>query len=225
MKNSSTGAAGNITKPSAEKLLADNRPLQILRLDSSARYADSVSRHLTDHMVARLLREYPKANVTTRDLAVGLPLPTEAFVDGSLYSMQNPTPAMQAAMPLSNELVAELVAADVVVLGLPVYNWTVPSTFKTYVDQVNRVGVTFRYVDGVRHGLLQTRSVYIVFTSAATTIGSDNDFATPYARFLWQALGIQHVEFIDASGLLFNAEENTRKAEAQIDQLVLPVFA
>lgn len=201
------------------------RPLDILRLDSSPRYADSVSRHLTDHLVARLLREYPEANVTTRDLAVGLPLPTETFADGSVYSMQNPTPAMQAALQLSNEMAAELVAADVVVLGMPLYNWTVPSTFKAYVDQISRLGVTFEYVDGVRHGLLSARSVYIVFTSGGTGIGSDNDFATPYARFLWQTLGIQHVEFIDAAGLLFNAEEKTRKVEEQIDQLVLPVLA
>ena len=201
------------------------RPLEILRLNSSSRYADSVSRHLTDHLVARLLREYPEANVTTRDLSVGLPLPTETFVDGSVYSMQNPTPAMQAAMQLSNEMAAELVAADVVVLGMPLYNWTVPSTFKAYVDHVTRLGVTFEYVDGVRHGLLRARSVYILFTSGGTGIGSDNDFATPYATYLWQTLGIQHVEFIDAAGLLFNAEEKTRKAEEQIDQLVLPVFA
>lgn len=201
------------------------RPPEVLRIDSSPRYVDSVSRHLTDHLVARLLREYPEANVTTRDLAVGLPLPTETFVDGSVYSMQNPTPAMQAATQLSNEMAAELLAADVVVLGLPVYNWTVSSTFKAYVDHISRLGVTFEYVDGVRHGLLRARSVYILFTSGGTGRGSDNDFATPYARFLWQTLGIQHVEFIDAAGLLFNAEEKTRKAEEQIDQLVLPVFA
>ncbi len=202
-----------------------NQPLHILRLDSSPRRADSVSRHLTDHLMARLLRDYPEANVTTRDLAVGLPLPTEPFVEGSVYAMQNPTPAMQAATQLSDELAAELLAADVVVLGLPVYNWTVPSTFKAYVDQIVRLGVTFGYVDGVRHGLLRARSVYIVLTSGGTGMGSDVDFATPYARFLWQTLGIQHVEFIDAAGLLFSAEEITRKAEAQIEQLVLPVFA
>ena len=144
------------------------QPLKILRLDSSPRYVDSVSRHLTDHLMARLLREYPEATVTTRDLAVGLPLPTETFVDGSVYSMQNPTPAMQAATQLSNEMAAELLAADVVVLGLPVYNWTVPSTFKAYVDQISRLGVTFGYVDGVRHGLLRARNVYIVFTSGGT---------------------------------------------------------
>ncbi|GAB3220926.1 FMN-dependent NADH-azoreductase [Spirosoma arcticum] len=201
------------------------RPLEILRIDSSPRYADSVSRHLTDHLVARLLREYPEANVTTRDLAVGLPLPTEAVIDGILYSMQNPTPAMQAAIQLSNEMVAELLTADVMVLGLPLYNWAVPSTFKAYVDHISRPGVTFDYVDGVSHGLLRAHSVYIVFTSGGRAMGSDKDFATPYARFLWQTLGIQHVEFIDAAGLLFNAEEKTRKAEEQIDQLVLPVFA
>ncbi|BDU26913.1 NAD(P)H-dependent oxidoreductase [Flavobacterium sp. GSB-24] len=197
------------------------RPLDILRIDSSSRYVDSVSRHLTDHFVARLLREYPQANLTTRDLAAGLPIPTEAFVDGSLYSMQNPTPAMQAAMQLSNEMVAELLAADLVVLGMPIYNWTVPSTFKAYIDHVNRLGVTFEYLDGVSHGLLRARSIYIIFTSGGTGLGSEKDFATPYVKYLWQTLGIEHVQFIDASGLLFNAEENTRKAEDQIDQLVL----
>ena len=201
------------------------RPLEILRIDSSPRYADSVSRHLTNHLVTRLLREYPEANVTTRDLAVGLPLPTEAVVDGILYSMQNPTPAMQAAIQLSNEMVAELLATDMVVLGLPLYNWTVPSTFKAYVDHITRPGVTFGEVDGVLQGLLRARSIYIVYTSGGRARGSDKDFATPYAQFLWQTLGIQHVEFIDAAGLLFNAVENTRKAEEQINQLKFPVFA
>lgn len=201
------------------------RPLQILRIDSSPRYADSVSRHLTDHLVARLLREHPEANVTTRDLAVSPPLPTEAFVDGIVYSMQNPTPAMQAATQLSDEMVAELLAADVVVLGLPLYNWTIPSTFKTYVDYITRPGLTFEYIDGVSHGKLRAQSVYIAFTSGGTDMGSYKDFATPYTKYLWQTLGIQHVQFIEASGLLFNAAENTRKAEHQIEQLELPVFA
>ncbi|MXS72634.1 FMN-dependent NADH-azoreductase [Flavobacteriaceae bacterium W22] len=200
------------------------RPLEILRLDSSSRYADSVSRHLTDHLVTRLLREYPEANVTTRDLAAGLPLPNEAFVDGSLYSMQNPTSVMQEAMQISNEMVAELITADVVVLGMPLYNWTVPSTFKSYIDHVSRLNTTFEYVDGVSQGLLRARSVYILFTSGGTGIGSEKDFATPYAKYLWQTLGIQHVQIIDASGLLFNPEEKIRNAKTQIDQLVLPVF-
>ncbi|MBW8523230.1 NAD(P)H-dependent oxidoreductase [Chryseobacterium chendengshani] len=201
------------------------RSLEILRIDSSSRYADSVSRHLTDHLVARMLREYPDANFTTRDLAADLPLPTEAFVDGSLYSLQNPNPTMQAAVQLSNEMVSELLTADIVVLGMPIYNWTVPSTFKAYVDHVSRLGETFAYVDGVSQGLLRARSVYILFTSGGTGIGSEKDFATPYATYLWQTLGIQHVEIIDASGLLFNAEEKTRNAKIQIDQLLLPVFA
>lgn len=204
---------------------AHTRPIEILRLDSSPRQADSVSRHLTDHLLARLLEEHPEAKVTTRDLAAGLPLPTEAFVNGSLYAMQNPTPAMQAAIQLSNEMVAELLAADVVVLGMPIYNWTIPSTFKAYVDYVSRLGVTFAYIDGVSKGLLRARSIYILFTSGGTGIGSEKDFATPYTTYLWKTLGIQDVQIIDASGLLFNAEEIIRNAKTQIDQLAFPVFA
>ncbi len=201
------------------------RPLEILRLDSSSRYADSVSRNLTDYFVARLLKEYPEAKVTTRDLAAGLPLPTEDFVDGSLYSMENPTPVMQTALQLSNEMVTELIAADLVVLGMLLYNWTVPSTFKSYIDHVSRLNTTFEYVDGVSEGLLRARSVYIIFTSGGTGIGSEKDFATPYAKYLWQTLGIQNVHIIDASGILFNTEERIHNAKNQIDQLVLPVFA
>lgn len=204
---------------------SSGKRLQILRVDSSPRYSDSVSRQLTDYMVARLLREYPDANVTTRDLAVGLTLPTETVVDGALYSMQNPTPAMEAAIRLSNELVAELIGADVVVLGLPLYNWTIPSTFKAYVDHVNRLGATFEYIDGVSHGKLRAHSIYVLFTSGGNGMGSEKDFATPYVKYLWQTLGIKNVQFVDASGLLFNADENTRKAKAEIDQLALPAFA
>lgn len=200
------------------------RPLQILRLDSSARYTDSVSRQLTDQMVARLLKDYPEAEVTTRDLAVGLPLPTEPMVDGILYAMQNPTPAMVAAKQLSDEMADELLAADVVVLGLPIYNWTIPSTFKSYVDHISRPGVTFEYVDGVSRGKLKAKSVYILYTSGGTSIGSHKDFASAYLKYLWQTLGIQHVEFIEASVLLFNAVECIQNAEAQIAQLEIPAF-
>lgn len=201
------------------------RPLQILRLDSSARYADSVSRQLTDQMVARLLQDYPEAEVTTRDLAVGLPLPTEPMVDGILYAMQNPTPAMVAAKQLSDEMAEELLAADVVVLGLAIYNWTIPSTFKAYVDHISRPGLTFEYVDGVSRGKLKAKSVYILYTSGGTSIGSHKDFASAYLKYLWQTLGIQHVEFIEASELLFNAAECIQNAEAQIAQLEIPTFS
>lgn len=215
MNTSQTGAAVN----------ASASPLQILRLDSSARYAESASRQLTDQMVARLLRDYPEAKVITRDLAVGLPLPTEPMVDGILYAMQNPTPSMQVAKKLSDEMAAELLAADVVVLGLPIYNWTIPSTFKAYVDHISRPGVTFEYVDGVSRGKLKAKSVYILFTSGGTSIGSFKDFATPYLKYLWQTLGIQQVHFIEASELLFNAAECIQKAEGQINQLEIPAFS
>lgn len=215
MNTTQTGAGDNAT----------SRPLQILRIDSSARYAESASRLLTDHMVARLLRDYPEAEVTTRDLAVGLPLPTEPMVDGILYAIQNPTPAMQAAKQLSDEMAAELLAADVVVLGLPIYNWTIPSTFKAYVDHISRPGVTFEYVDGVSRGKLKAKSVYILYTSGGTSIGSFKDFATPYLKYLWQTLGIEQVHFIEASDLLFNAAECIQNAAAQIGQLEIPAFS
>lgn len=198
----------------------------ILRLDSSARYPGSVSRHLTDQLVARLLRAFPNANLKTRDLAEGLPLPTEAFVDGTLYAMQNPNAVMQAAIQHSNEMVTELLAADVVVLGLPLYNWSVPSAFKAYVDQITRLGVTFEYLsDGTTRGKLRAQHVYILFTSGGTSIGSEKDFATPYLTFLWKKLGVPNVHYIEASGLLGNPEEITRNARTRIDQMALPVFA
>lgn len=206
--------------------IGDKKAPKILRLDSSSRYAHSASRQLTDHLIERLQQEYPGSSLKTRDLAGSIPLPTEAYVDGSLYSMQSPSPAMKAATQLSDELVAELIDADVIVLGLPVYNWTFNSTFKAYVDQISRLGVTFEYLeDGTTRGKLRAHTIYIVFTSGGTAIDSEKDFATPYLKFLWNKLGIPNVKFIEATDLLGNPEKTLSDAKAQIDQLLLPAYA
>lgn len=196
--------------------------MNILRIDSSPRLAASDSRKLTDKMVARLQREYPAAAVIVRDLAKHIIFPNEAYTWGTVYNAQSPTADQQAASQFSNELAAELLAADLIVLGMPIYNWTIPSTFKAYIDQISRPGVTFAYVDGKAIGKLKATDIYILFTTGGTEIGSYKDFATPYTTFLWKTLGVTNVHWIEANGMLYQAEASLAKADAAIASVALP---
>lgn len=194
--------------------------MNILRIDSSARHTGSVSRQLTDQLLTRLLEAHPAANVTVRDLAEPVPAITEAFTYGILYDMPNPTPEGKSAAKASDALVAELLAADTVVLGLPLYNWTIPSLFKTYIDQITRPSLMFEYIDRVFYGKLKPITVYIVYTAGGTPKGSPKDFATAYTEFWWKTMGAKEVIWILADNLMWEPG-NLAAAQARVDALSL----
>jgi FMN-dependent NADH-azoreductase len=114
----------------------------ILRIDASARRSGSVSRDLADRIVARI---GAGATVTTRDLADGVPLIDEAWIGSAYTPPADRTAEQRERLALSDTLVAELQAADTLVIGLPIYNFGVPAAFKAWIDQVARAGVTFEY--------------------------------------------------------------------------------
>ncbi len=116
-------------------------PHSILRLDASARRDGSVTRDLTSRILAR----FPQADVTTRDLADGLPLIDAAWVAANFTPEADRDAAQRAALALSDTLIAEVRAADTLVIGLPIYNFGVPATLKAWIDLIARAGVTFRY--------------------------------------------------------------------------------
>jgi FMN-dependent NADH-azoreductase len=194
--------------------------MNILRIDSSARRTGSVSRQLTDQLLGRLIVAHPDASVTVRDLAADIPPIGEAFTYGILYDLPNPTPEGKAAAEVSDALVAELLAADTVVLGLPLYNWTVPSLLKTYIDQVTRPGLMFDYIDRVFYGKLKPITVYIVYTAGGTPKGSPKEFATAYTEFWWKTMGAREVVWILADNLMWEPG-NLAAAQAQVDALSL----
>lgn len=195
-------------------------PLNILRIDASARSTGSVSRDLTDRIETRY-RAATDARVTTRDLASGLPQIDEAWVEANFTPAADRSAAQRDRLALSDELVAELRAADVIVIGTPIYNFSVPAALKAWIDLVARAGVTFQYAEYGPKGLLEGKRAIIAVASGGTEVGSEIDFATGYLRHVLGFLGITDVVFVNADRLAVDAEGTIRAAQEAVETLAI----
>lgn len=190
--------------------------MKLLRIDSSAATQGSVTRDLTDRIITALA---PEA-VTTRDLAkTPLPQITEEWITARATPEADRTEEQHAELTLSDALVAELATADTLVIGLPVYNFSVPASLKAWIDLVARVGVTFRYTPEGPVGLLTGKRAIIAMASGGTAAGSDIDFASGYLRHVLGFVGITDVTLIAADALAKDPDGTVSRAHAAIDGL------
>ncbi|GFE65214.1 FMN-dependent NADH-azoreductase [Litoreibacter roseus] len=188
--------------------------MTILHIDASARSDGSVSRKLTASIVDQLGGE-----VIRRDLADGLPFVDEAWVGATFTPTDQRTQDQKHALALSDKLVAELQAADTLVIGAPIYNFGVPAVLKAWIDMIARLGVTFKYTSDGPVGLLEGKRAVIVIASGGTAAWSDIDFATPHLRQIMTFVGINDVEFVIADTLGAGADQKIAAAQTQIDAL------
>ncbi len=184
------------------------KPLNILEVSASGRRGDSVSRQLTADVINALEDRYGSASVVKRDLNDGIGFVDETWIAANFRPADERTASERERLAESDRLVAELEAADVIVIGAPIYNFGVPATLKAWVDQVARARVTFRYTDAGPEGLLEGKKAYVVIASGGVPVDAAVDFATPYLRHALGFLGIHDVEVIAADRL------NARGAEA-----------
>lgn len=190
----------------------------ILHINTSARTNGSQSRELSAKLVARLRR--PETTVTHRDLgATPPPAVTEDWVNANFTPDQDRTSAQNEILALSDELIAELEAADTLVLGVPIYNFGVPAALKAWVDQVARARKTFQYTENGPEGLLTGKKAYVVIASGGTKSGSDIDFATPYVKHVLGFIGIHDVEIVAADQLMMDAEATLKAANDAIEAI------
>lgn len=201
--------------------MQSNTPKTLLRIDASARYEASSSRALTDAAVNALRTRHPDLAVIERDLADGVPFVDEDWVGATFTPEAERSEAQHRALGGSDELVAELEAADVVVLGVPMYNFGVPAVLKAWMDQVARAGRTFRYTEQGPVGLLENKRAWIVVTSGGVPLNAPVDFATPHIVQFLNFLGIEDTEVIDATRQNFAADEVMSAAHARIAELAL----
>lgn len=192
----------------------------ILRIDSSARRAGSVTRELTGRIVERLRATGP-VSVTERDLADGVPLIDETWVAANFTAPEARTPEQVEALAFSDKLVAELQDADVIVIGVPMYNFAIPASLKAWIDLVTRAGVTFRYTPNGPEGLLKGKRAILAVATGGTDVGSAIDFATRYMRHILGFIGITDVEVVHADRVAIDAEAALREATAEIEALPL----
>ncbi|MCL7463865.1 NAD(P)H-dependent oxidoreductase [Phaeovulum sp. NW3] len=191
----------------------------ILRIDASIKSEGSVSRRLTDRIIARLTAANPAASVTERDLSQGVPQIDGAWL-GAVFTPADQRNADQAAIAAkADEYLNEVRAADILVIGLPVYNFGVPAQMKAWIDQLARKGETFTYTETGPVGLLTGKRAIIALSSDGTPFGSEIDFASGYMRHILGFFGITDVEFVAADKMVFAPEETLSRAEAAVDAI------
>ncbi len=174
----------------------------LLQLNTSLFSTGGQSSRLADEFVARWRANHPRGEVIVRDLArEPVPHLTAERFGAFLAKPGERTPEQQAVVAASNALIDELKRADVIVLGLPMYNFGVPSTLKAYFDHVARAGVTFRYTEKGAVGLLTGKQAYAFATRGGFYNGTDADTQTAFVRQFLGFLGITDVTFVYAEGL------------------------
>ncbi|WP_202903892.1 FMN-dependent NADH-azoreductase [Halocynthiibacter namhaensis] len=187
----------------------------LLHIDASARSQGSISRELSTKITAR----FEGATITRRDLANALPQIDEAWIGANFTPAADRSDAQTALLAQSDSLVDEIMAADVLVIGVPIYNFSVPASLKAWIDLISRVGRTFQYTENGPQGLLTNKRAILAVASGGTQVESAIDFAVPYLKHVLAFNGITEVEVIAADALGQDAEAKLQSAQSAIAAL------
>lgn len=196
--------------------------MKILQINTSARSAGANSTRLADSITARLKARNPAAVIELRDLAANPhPVLDEAAL-GALFTPAEHRTAEQAArVALDDALIAQLQSADVIVLGVPMYNFGVPVQLKTWIDAIAKAGTTFRYTENGPEGLIKGKKVYVALARGGIYRDTPADSQVPYLKAVLGFVGMTDVDFIYAEGLAMGADSADKgfaAAAAQIDE-------
>ncbi|MGB1580262.1 MAG: FMN-dependent NADH-azoreductase [Nevskiales bacterium] len=192
---------------------------QLLQINSSLFAGQGQSSQLTDAFVSRWQQSHPQTQVSKRDFA-SEPVPhlTAESFQAFITPAQERSAAQQQAVAYSDHLIDELRQADVIVLGLPMYNFGVPSQLKAWFDHIARAGVTFKYSETGPVGLLQDKTVYVLAARGGLYQGTPKDTQTQYVTDFFNFIGIQDVNFVYAEGLSMGDDARSAALdEAQSD--------
>lgn len=193
--------------------------MNILQINGSARSEAGNSTRIASDIVARLQAANPGATLVQRDLARDpAPVIDEAALGALFTPAEQRTPEQAARVAASDALVAEVQAADVLVLGVPMYNFGISTQLKNWIDAIARAGVTFRYTENGPEGLVKGKKVYVAFARGGRYRGTAADTQTPYLQTVLGFLGMTDIHFVYAEGL--NMGEDAVKqgfAEAAAD--------
>jgi FMN-dependent NADH-azoreductase len=198
--------------------------MNILQINSSARREGSQSTKLARTLVERITAANPGATLTVRDLAAN---PHPHLDEAALHALFTPADQRSAEhharVALDDALIAELKAADVVVIGAPMYNFGISTQLKNWIDAISRAGVTFRYGATGPEGLLTGKTVYVALTRGGMYRNTPADTQVPYLTMVLGFLGMKDVKFVYAEGLAMGpeaAEKAMASASTQIDEAV-----
>jgi len=196
----------------------------LLQINASLNNGNGQSSQLANQFVDAFHKRRPDAKIVVRDVAAAEPVPhlnAERF-GAFITKAEERSAAQRAVVAYSDILINELKQADVIVLGLPMYNFGVPSQLKAYFDHIARVGVTFKYTEKGPAGQLTGKKVYVFAARGGLYAGTPMDTQTSYVRDFLRFLGMDDVEFVYAEGLAISPESKEvglAKAVAEIARL------
>ncbi|MGO9994997.1 MAG: FMN-dependent NADH-azoreductase [Steroidobacteraceae bacterium] len=196
----------------------------LLQINASINNSNGQSSQLADQFVAAFRKRYPESRIVVRDVAADEPVPhldAERF-GAFITKPEERSAAQRTVVAYSDTLVNELKQADVIALGLPMYNFGVPSQLKAYFDHIARAGVTFKYTEKGPVGQLIGKKVYVFAARGGLYAGTPLDTQTSYVRDFLRFLGMTDVEFVYAEGLAISPqskEAGLAKAVAEIARL------
>jgi FMN-dependent NADH-azoreductase len=198
----------------------------LLQIQSSIFSDGGQSSQIARRYVTAWRAANPGGRVIMRDLAKE-PVPhlDGARVGAFFAKPEERTPEQQAVIRYSDALIDELKQADVVVIGVPTYNFGIPSTLKTYFDHVARAGVTFRYTEKGPVGLLTGKKVFVFAARGGMYAGTPNETQTPFLRTFLGFIGLADVTFVYAEGLAISdaaKQQGIARAQAEVDRLTAP---
>jgi FMN-dependent NADH-azoreductase len=196
----------------------------LLQINSSINNGNGQSSQLANQFVATYLKRNPGTQLVKRDVAAGDTVPhlTAERFGAFIAKPEERSAGQKAVVEYSDALINELKQADVIVLGLPMYNFGVPSQLKAYFDHIARAGVTFKYTEKGPVGLLTGKKAYVFAARGGMYVGTPLDTQTNYVRDFLRFLGIADVEFVYAEGLAYGPEAKDgalSKAAAEIERL------
>jgi FMN-dependent NADH-azoreductase len=193
--------------------------VNILQINASARREGANSTRVAERIVARLQAANPTSRVTLRDLAVTpQPMLDEAALAALFTPVEQRSAGQAARVALDDALIAEVQAHDILVIGVPMYNFGVPVQLKSWIDAIARAGVTFRYTANGPEGLLTGKKVYLALARGGLYRDTSNDSQVPYLKSVLGFLGLSDLHFIYAEGLAMGPEASSKGfAQAEAD--------
>ena len=204
--------------------------MKLLQIDSSALGANSVSRELTKAITTQWLATHPGTQVETLDLAVDAPNHLNA--DSLGFRLAPGTPGLNEAQrrenAISERLVSQFLAADVVVIGAPMYNFSVPSQLKSWIDRVAQAGRTFTYTEKGPKGLAGGKTVIVASTRGGVYSTNPDlaglDHQESYLRTVFGFFGVTDIRFVRAEGVAMGPDAKAKALKAAETVIKVPTF-
>ena len=196
----------------------------LLQINASINNHNGQSSQLANQFVAAFRASHPEATVVVRDVAAAEAVPhlTAERFGAFIAKPDQRTPAQHGVVAYSDALIEEIKGADVIVIGLPMYNFGVPSQLKAYFDHIARAGITFAYTEKGPVGRLTGKKVYVFAARGGQYVGTALDTQTSYVRDFLAFLGMSDVHFVYAEGLAISTESKEAglaRAAAEIARL------